>query len=140
MKKKTMWIFSMLIGIVLISGLLWAGPFIIGGKAESVSNAKICPGQGNSIQQFLGVVKGGKFYALWPEKTLTGVTRLTKIQMQEAVSPESGELNLAEFEGKAVMVAGHGGGGGWLYEAQVIDSAGPIVTVLVLEILSKSDN
>ena len=81
----------------------------------------------------LGCVEDGKFQLLWPEKSMLGSVRLTDIQMQEARSPESGELNLSKYEGQAIMVSGHGGGGGWVYDARIVDAAGPILTLLVLE-------
>ena len=88
----------------------------------------------------LGIVKEGKFHPVWPEESFMGTIRLTQIQMQEARSPESGEIDLSKHEGSAIMVAGHGGGGGWLYSARVIDSAGPIVTLLVKEKFLNGDS
>jgi len=82
---------------------------------------------------FIGIVKSGKFHLLAPRtSSLTGVTRLTAIHMQEARSPESAELNLGKYEGTAVMVHGHDGGG-WIYNAAVVDSGGSLVTALVIK-------
>jgi hypothetical protein len=47
----------------------------------------------------------------------------------------SHEINLTEYEGKAIMVNGvlpeHKG---WLYEANVVDQASPILTAVVEEL------
>ena len=87
---------------------------------------------------FIGIVKSGKFHLLAPRSSspLAAGIRLTGMQMQEARPPESAELNLEKYEGKVVMVHGHDGGG-WIYRAAVVDSGGPLVTILVLDTFSK---
>ena len=85
---------------------------------------------------FLGLVENGKFKLLSPRPALPGDVRLTSISMQEARSPESGELNLTEYEGNAIAVQGHDGGG-WIYSASVIDTGGPIVTALVQQVFGQ---
>ncbi len=84
----------------------------------------------------LGVVQDGKFVFLNPVEELNQTARLTSIQMQEARSPESGELNLNKFEGKAIMVQGHNGGG-WIYSAKIVDKAGPILTAVAKRVFRK---
>ena len=61
-----------------------------------------------------------------------------KIKKPASIADElvaSHEINLEEYEGKAIMVAGslpeHKG---WLYEASVIDQSGPILTEVVKEL------
>jgi hypothetical protein len=56
--------------------------------------------------------------------------RLTAIAMQEAVPPDSRELDLSKYEGEAIMVQGRASSG-WVYSAAVIDRAGPILSLLV---------
>lgn len=87
---------------------------------------------------FIGIVKRGRFHLLAPRSSSPSTVgiRLTGIQMQEARPPESAELNLEKFEGKAVVVHGHDGGG-WIYRAAIVDSGGPLVTVLVMITFSK---
>ena len=88
----------------------------------------------NGNEQFLGMVQNGRFQAL-ERKGIP--SRLTTIQMQEAVPPESGELNLHKYEGRAIMVQGHGGGG-WIYSARIADEAGPILTAVVQQVFGQS--
>jgi hypothetical protein len=84
----------------------------------------------NSTDKYIGVVQLGQFLILTPDHAAGSTTRLTSIPMQAAQPPESAELNLAAYEGRTIMVQGHDGGG-WIYSAQVIDQAGPILTAVV---------
>ncbi|MDP6107599.1 MAG: hypothetical protein QGI33_04100, partial [Candidatus Brocadiia bacterium] len=85
--------------------------------------------------QMLGIVVDGEFQRVAKGEALAVTTRLTSIQMQAAIAPEAAELDLRAFEGRAVMVAGIDGGG-WVYEAAVIDYAGAILTEVVMETYS----
>jgi hypothetical protein len=80
--------------------------------------------------QFIGIVRNGKFERVFPQRPLGVSVGLTGIQMQEAVPPESAELDLTGYEGQAIMVCGYDGGG-WIYAARVVDQAGPILTAVV---------
>ena len=90
----------------------------------------------NGNDQFLGIVQNGAFQCLVPHRPSGGSVRLTRIQMQEARPPESGELDLTEYEGQAIMVRGHDDGG-WIYAAEVIDQAGPILTMVVQQVFGQ---
>lgn len=90
----------------------------------------------NENNQFLGIVKNGQLRLLQPENLAGTSVRLTRIQMQEAQTPESAELDLTEYEGRAIMVRGHEGGK-WIFSAEVIDQVGPILTVLVQKLFSQ---
>ena len=82
---------------------------------------------------FIGVVEKGRFYVLAPRRPSPVPIRLTGIQMQEARPPGTQEINLKKYEGKAIIVYGHDGGG-WIYRAAVVDSGGPLVTALVKQV------
>ncbi len=90
----------------------------------------------NSNEQFLGLVKDGKLAILLPESEAGAVVRLTEMPMQAAMPPEAQEIVLKKHEGKAIMVTGHYSGG-WIYSAEVIDLAGPILNALVQKVFSK---
>ena len=64
--------------------------------------------------------------------------RLTGIQMQEAIPPEAHELELYLLEGRAVMVEGLNGGG-WIYDAIIVDIGGPIITEVVKRVFLHGD-
>ena len=89
--------------------------------------------------RFLGTVQAEEFRILWPEQAAGGSVRLTSITMQAAQPPESREIDLIEYEGQAIMVRGHDGGK-WIYSAEVIDQAGPILTTVVRHIFGQPTN
>jgi hypothetical protein len=95
-------------------------------------------GEGRS----LGIVKLGRFLLLLP-RPLPGVTRqhaspgirLTSMPMQAAMAPEAHELDLRDYEGKAILVEGHVDGG-WIYDARIVDCAGDILTAVVRKVFA----
>jgi hypothetical protein len=89
------------------------------------------------MDKFLGIVQGGRFSILMPRPQCCTV-RLTRISKPASIAEElvaSHEINLAEYEAKAIMVNGvlpeHKR---WLYEANVVDQASPILTAVVEEL------
>lgn len=84
----------------------------------------------NQSSQFLGIIENGQFQLLNPPQSPGESLRFTSMSMRVSRPPESAELDLAEYEGRAVMIRGHGESG-WVYSAEVIDQATPIVTELV---------
>jgi len=86
--------------------------------------------------EFLGIVQGGDFVLLSPRPALGVSPRLTTIPMQAAQPPDSAELGLTEYEGRAIMVSGHDGGG-WIYAARVVSMAGPILTTVVRQVFGQ---
>ncbi len=88
------------------------------------------------MEKFLGIVKDGRFSILRPHAQCCTV-RLTRIARPASIAEElvsSHEINLNEYEGKAIMVTGALPElKGWLYEATVVDQAGPILTEVVKE-------
>ncbi len=87
----------------------------------------------SNVQRIIGQVHQRKFVALQPP---IANLRLTTIKRQEARSVLSGELDLSTYDGEAVMVEGVIDGG-WVYEARIVDRAGPILTAVVRELFRK---
>lgn len=58
------------------------------------------------MEVILGIVKDGRFKRVSHEFNTVGSGRLTQIPMQAARSPETGEIDLSEYEGSAIMVQG----------------------------------
>ncbi len=91
------------------------------------------------MEKFLGIVQDGRFSILIPRPQCCTV-KLTRIAKPASIAEEltaSHEIKLDEYEGKAIMVTGAlPERKGWLYEANVIDQAGPLVTELVKQTLS----
>jgi len=88
------------------------------------------------MEKFLGIVQDGRFSVLLPRSECRAV-KLTRIARPASIADElaaSHEIDLAEHESRAIMVTGVlPERKGWLYEANVIDQAGPILTELVKE-------
>lgn len=121
---------------VLVAGLAW----ILLGLAAAVSPDAPDTAQGSQPvitrqrinkddgrQTLIGIVQDGELWVLTPATSAGLSARLTGIAMQESVSPESREIDLSDYEGSAILVHGHDGGG-WIYEAEVIDRGGPLLT------------
>jgi hypothetical protein len=87
----------------------------------------------NGRDQVLGIVENGRFARLQADGPLGNFLGLTSIRRQEARPPESDELNLTEYEGKAIMVTGYVDSS-WVYEASVEDVAGLILTAVVRKV------
>jgi hypothetical protein len=45
-------------------------------------------------------------------------------------------LDISPYEGNAIVVRGYDSGG-WIYSAEVIDEAGPILTAVVLRVFGQ---
>ncbi len=88
------------------------------------------------LDQFLCVVKDEKTVVLLPESEAGNVVRLTEMPMQGAVAPEVQEISVKKHEGKAIMVEGRSSGG-WIYLAELIETAGPILSALVQKVFSR---
>ncbi|MGB7570213.1 MAG: hypothetical protein WBL87_00490 [Methanothrix sp.] len=87
-------------------------------------------------EQFLCIVKDGKITVLLPESEAGNVVRLTEMPMQAAIAPEVQEISVKKHEGKTIMVEGRSSGG-WIYSAELIDTAGPILSALVQKVFSR---
>jgi len=89
------------------------------------------------MDKFLGTVQDSRFSILWPRPQCCTI-RLTRIVKPASISEDlvaSHEINLGEYEGKAIMVSGVlPEKKGWLYEANIIDQAGPMLTEVVKEL------
>ena len=55
--------------------------------------------------------------------------------MQASFPPEREELDLTEYEGKAIMIRGHGSGE-WVWSTEVVDVAGPILSETVRKLFA----
>jgi hypothetical protein len=90
----------------------------------------------SGADQFLCVVKDGTIVVLLPESEAGNVVRLTEMPMQTAIAPEVQEISVKKHEGKAIMVEGRSSGD-WIYSAELIETAGPILSALVQKVFSR---
>ena len=70
------------------------------------------------MNEITGIVKNGKFVRMVEAET---ASRLTTIAPQEAVPPESREVDLSQREGQIIRVQGSDQGG-WIYSASIISN------------------
>ncbi len=87
-------------------------------------------------EQVLGIVKNGSF--------ISGVSKspllLTTVSMQEARTPESGKIDLKQYENKAIMVSAQSIDNKIAYGASILESAGLILTSIVMKVFNIQDN
>ncbi|MGC2427282.1 MAG: hypothetical protein WA421_09615 [Nitrososphaeraceae archaeon] len=83
-----------------------------------------------SEQKLLGIVKNGSFVSADTKNTML----LTTVHMQEARTPESGKIDLREYEGKAILVSYQQISDVIVYAAEVANIAGPILTLVIKKI------
>jgi hypothetical protein len=125
-----------LFGVLALSGLawLWFGTRdLVAFETEGSSDPVPVPFVESQLTEqgaLLGLVQGGELVLLAPAGSAGGSARLTEISMVEAVSPESKEIDLQPYEGMSLVVRGHDGGG-WIYEAEMVEQGGPLLTALV---------
>jgi hypothetical protein len=79
----------------------------------------------------IGLVRDSKFFPM-DKKDSVNVT-----EMSMASASDITPMNLAEYEGKVIMIAGHDAGD-WIYSAKVIDIATPILSAVTMKIFGKS--
>ena len=81
----------------------------------------------------VGIVKDGSFIVAETNET----KKLTSIGLVEAVTPQSGLINLTQYEGKAILVSfPQISDNEWIFGATIIDIADPIVTKLVKKVFN----
>jgi hypothetical protein len=124
-----------LIVVLVLSGLgwLWFGIRDLTG-AETAPQGASAPvpfveSQLTEQGALLGLAQGGELVILAPAGSAGGAARLTQISMVEGVGPESKEIDLQDYEGMMLVVRGHDGGG-WIYEAEIVEQGGPLLTAL----------
>lgn len=81
----------------------------------------------------IGLVEDQSFHPMSGGDTVSMGLRLTRIARQEARSVESGEIDLTEYEGAALLVQGVIDGD-WIYEAEILDRGSPILTELIKQL------
>jgi hypothetical protein len=85
----------------------------------------------NQDMTIIGIVNNGSFI----EAETKQHKNLTDVYMQEARSLESGQINLTQYEGKALLVfTPQPSEGEWIYAANITDIGTPITTQIVKKI------
>ncbi len=85
---------------------------------------------------FIGLVKNGEFHLLSPKASFGDVIRLTSISRQESRPPDAGLADMSEYEGFVIAVQGYLDSS-WLYEANVVEKGGLILTALAQQVFGE---
>jgi hypothetical protein len=114
--------------IVMISFTMLLSTLLVIYSTLSIHGSDI-----NDSSDIMGIVKDGSFIVVETNET----KKLTSIGLVEATTPESGLINLTQYEGKAILVSSPQiSDNEWLFGATIIDIADPIVTKLVKEVFN----
>lgn len=114
--------------IVMISFTLLLSTFFMIYSTISIYGSDI-----NDSSNILGIIKDGSFIVAETNET----KKLTSVGIVEATTPESGLINLTQYEGKAVLVsAQQTSDDEWIWGATIIDTAEPIVTKLIKKVFN----
>jgi hypothetical protein len=134
--QERRWFRWALVAVLLVSGLGWSWvgmrdlvAFETGGRASSAP-ASFVDGQLTEHGELLGLVQRGELLIVAPAASAGSTARLTEISMVESVGPESREISLLPYEGLVLVVSGQDGGG-WIYEAEVVEQGGPLISAIV---------
>ena len=83
----------------------------------------------NDSSEIVGIIKDASFIVAETNET----KKLTSVGIVEARTPESGVINLMQYEGKAILVFSQQVDDEWIWGTTIIDIADPLVTKLVKE-------
>ena len=93
--------------------------------------------------EYLGIVQDNRFTVLVPQADYCCSLKLTRISKPSPISEDvatSHEIDLAEYEGGAIMVRGDlPEERGWIYAAEVIDQSGPIIAAMMQQMFGVGD-
>ena len=83
--------------------------------------------QAKDSNKILGIVNNGTFFSLDTKSPKI----LTSVMMQEARNPEAGIIDLHQYEGQIVLISYQQADEGIVWGADIVDVAGPILTIMV---------
>lgn len=90
----------------------------------------------HETRELIGLVKNGRMHILRPPEMAGRDVRLTRMGMQVSATPEMEMIDLSEYENRAVMVRGNESGD-WIYDAELIETSGPILSAVVREVMAE---
>jgi hypothetical protein len=90
-----------------------------------------------TTREFVGRVANGQFRAL-SGTVSEDATRLTSVALRGDRPPESGELDMRPYEASVILVHGNYEGG-WIYSAEVVDAAGPLLGLIAEHVFSGAE-
>jgi hypothetical protein len=94
----------------------------VGIEVIGASHTEQIPLYTEDATQFIGAVEDGRFKPLYPSWVHDPSLRLTTVSPKDDAAPETGELDLARYNGSLLRVVGHHQDG-WLYSTIVAEQA-----------------
>jgi len=86
--------------------------------------------------QFVGAVEAGRFRPLFPAWVDDEYLRLTTVGAKEDTRPETGEIELAGYDGSLLRVLGQYGDG-WIYSTTVVEQVpDSILSIVARQVLT----
>jgi len=92
----------------------------------------------SSIEQIFGMVREGEYFVFAPRHLEGKTVKLTTHGEQDSRPPESGKIDLSEYEGKIIEVSGNDSGD-WIYSARVVEEAGPVLSDFLKKVFLKDE-
>ena len=80
--------------------------------------------------EVLGIVENKSFFSTDTKNPML----LTTVFMQEASTPESGAIDLDQYEGQVILISYQQSDGDIVWGAEIVDVAGPILSVMVKKV------
>jgi hypothetical protein len=80
--------------------------------------------------EIIGLVKNGGFIDADSKKIL----KLTRAHIMEAITPEAKQIDLTDYEGKAILVSFRQIDDEWIWAAAITDVADPILTKVIKKV------
>ena len=85
-----------------------------------------------SQREILGIIKNGTFIEAETKVSF----KLTNIGILEQLLPETGLLNISNYEGKVILVSNQKINNEWIWGAKITDVANPILTKIFKKIFN----
>ena len=80
--------------------------------------------------EIIGLVENGNFIDTESKKIL----KLTRAHIMEAITPEAKQIDLTDYEGKAILVSFRQIDEEWIWAAAITDAADPILTKVIKKV------
>jgi hypothetical protein len=80
--------------------------------------------------EIIGLVENGNFIDADSKKIL----KLTRAHIMEAITPDAKQIDLTDYEGKAILVSFRQIDDEWVYAAAITDVADPILTKVIKKV------
>lgn len=107
-------------------------------SGSQTKKANLREAQMNGTEQIFGMVRNGDYYVFAPQHLEGKTVKLTTNDIQASQPPESGKVDLSEYEEKIIEVSGNDSSD-WIYSAKVVEEAGPVLSDFLKKVFLKDE-